>query len=100
MCMEKNVGGVDRVIRIIAALVLFGIGLGTGWWILHLLAIIVLLTAIFGWCGLYTLLKINTCKVKTAPAVAEKVVTAVKTAAAKPAKKKAAKKKAGKKKKK
>ena len=59
--MKTNVGKTDRIIRIILGLGL--IYLGTRWsWIFILLGIIVLLTGIFGYCWLYSLLKISTCK--------------------------------------
>ncbi len=65
MAMFKtNVGGADRVIRIVVGLVLIAlvfVGPKTPWgWI----GIIPLATGVFGTCGLYSLLGINTCKAK------------------------------------
>lgn len=62
--MKKNVGGIDRVLRIVAGLILIALA-GTGqigaWgW----LGIIVLATGLFSFCGAYTLLGMNTCPVK------------------------------------
>lgn len=67
--ITKNVGGADRVIRIIAGLALLGFGLagmaGTGLPQVIVVAAgaVSLLTGLLGWCGLYILLGINTCKV-------------------------------------
>lgn len=57
--MKCNVGSTDRVIRIVAGL---GIAIGgvifESYW--GLIGVAVLATAIFRFCPLYTLLKINT----------------------------------------
>jgi hypothetical protein len=64
--ITKNVGNADRVIRIIAALAL-GFGAyktaGPAMYILAVAAVGALATGLVGWCGLYTLLGINTCKI-------------------------------------
>jgi hypothetical protein len=61
--MIKNVGGIDFYIRIIAAVVIAILGiLYQSWW--GLIAIIPLATALVGFCPLWTLFGINTCKVK------------------------------------
>ena len=59
--MKTNEGGVDRIARIAAGLVLIGLAAtGTvgiwGW-----LGIVPLATGALGWCPLYTVLGINTC---------------------------------------
>lgn len=64
--MKKNMGSVDRVIRIIIAIIigiLFQQGLieGLPATILAVVAIIFLLTSIVSFCPLYRLLGINTC---------------------------------------
>ncbi len=60
--MNCNVGGIDRVLRIlmgIALLSLVFIGPQTAWgWI----GVVPLLTGIFGFCPAYTLLGVKTCK--------------------------------------
>ncbi|HBE88310.1 MAG TPA: DUF2892 domain-containing protein [Elusimicrobia bacterium] len=67
--MTKNVGGADRIIRIIAGLALLGFGLagmaGAGLPQIIVIAAggVALLTGLVGWCGLYRLLGINTCKI-------------------------------------
>ena len=62
--MKLNVGGIDRVLRVIAGLVLIGLTLsGTigvwGW-----LGVVPWATGLFSFCPLYTLLGINSCPVK------------------------------------
>lgn len=60
--MMKNVGGVDKVLRIAGGLVLIGLAAtGTvGWW--GYLGVVPLLTGLTGRCPPYALLGINTCK--------------------------------------
>lgn len=67
--MKKNMGGADRTIRIILALVVgalyyFNVITGTLAYVLLALAAIFVLTSFISFCPLYTLLGINTCKVK------------------------------------
>ena len=60
--MEKNIGSLDKIIRILVGLVLISlvfIGPQTLWgW----LGVPVILVALFGWCPLYKILGISTCK--------------------------------------
>lgn len=62
--MTRNVGQIDRTVRIVLGLVLLGLaftGQYTPWtW----LGIVPLLTGLIGWCPPYSLLGINTCKTK------------------------------------
>jgi len=64
---EKNVGTGDRALRVVLALVLFA-GYGMGYvkgiigYVVLLVALILLLTGIFGTCGLYSVLGISTAK--------------------------------------
>ena len=62
--MKKNVGGIDRTLRIVLGLVLIGLAAsGTvGWW--GYLGVVPLLTGLVGWCPPYSLLGWNTCSVK------------------------------------
>lgn len=67
--MKKTVGSADKVIRIILGLILliiaFALSVGSALKVvLIVLGIIALLTAITSICPLYSLLGINTCKVK------------------------------------
>ena len=60
--MKVNVGGTDRLLRVIAGLVLIGMTLmgiiGVWGWI----GLILLATGIFSFCPAYGLLGIKTCK--------------------------------------
>jgi hypothetical protein len=62
--MKSNVGGIDRVLRILAGLVLIGLAAtGTvGWW--GWLGVVLLLTGAIGWCPPYAILGFNTCSMK------------------------------------
>ncbi len=61
--MKTNMGSVDRVVRIILGLAILALGLiFHSWW--GLIGILPILTALVGWCGLYTVFGISTCKVK------------------------------------
>ena len=60
---KKNVGGVDKVIRIVLGIGMIGAGIYYGNW-LGAIGLIPLLTGIFGTCGLYSLFGISTCKIK------------------------------------
>lgn len=66
--MTRNIGTVDKAVRITAA-ALLGIGIGMGWisgpaaWALGAVAVTLVGTSVVSFCGLYTILGINTCKV-------------------------------------
>lgn len=61
--MKKNVGKVDKTIRIVVGIVIILIGiLARSWW--GIIGILPIITAIIGWCPPYQLLGISTCKVK------------------------------------
>ncbi|MFN3871489.1 MAG: DUF2892 domain-containing protein [Ignavibacterium sp.] len=59
--MTKNVGSIDKVVRIIigAVLIIYAI-LSGNWW--GLVGIVPLLTAFVGYCPVYSLIKISTVK--------------------------------------
>jgi len=60
--MKQNIGGVDRVLRIVLGAVILAAGyMAKDLW-LAILGAAVALTGLFGWCGLYTVLKVNTAK--------------------------------------
>lgn len=68
--MKCNVGSGDRIIRIIVGLALFVYGLVTapqgGSFIIGLIGVILVITAIVSFCPLYTLLGIDTgCRSKS-----------------------------------
>lgn len=62
--MNKNVGGIDKIIRILLGGVLIALTLTNviGWW--GWIGVVPLLTGLFSRCGLYSLLGINTCPLK------------------------------------
>ena len=62
--MKSNVGGIDRILRIVLGLVLIGLAAsGTvGWW--GWLGVVPLLTGAIGWCPPYAILGFNTCAMK------------------------------------
>jgi len=65
--MKKNVGAVDKIIRIVLAAVLVILYLanvvsGTLGIVFIVVALVLLLTAFMNFCALYTLLGISTCK--------------------------------------
>ncbi len=69
MALAKNVGGIDRTIRIVLGLLFLAIGLfgnlGTmGKTISYVLAAIGLVTGFVHYCPLNALLGINTCKTR------------------------------------
>jgi hypothetical protein len=66
--MNRNIGSVDRAIRVIAGIALIAwalMGAGQYAW-LGWIGVVPLLTAVVNWCPLYGLLGINTCGVKKA----------------------------------
>lgn len=58
--MKRNIGSYDRIIRIIIGLVLIGLSFMNviGWW--GWIGVIPIVTALIGWCPLYTPMGINT----------------------------------------
>jgi hypothetical protein len=62
--MKSNVGGIDRILRIVLGLVLIGLTatgvVGVWGW----LGIVPLATGLVGWCPPYALLGFNTCAMK------------------------------------
>ncbi|GAB2747339.1 hypothetical protein GCM10027019_28060 [Melaminivora jejuensis] len=65
--MKLNVGGIDRILRIIVGLVLIALAAtGTvGWW--GYIGIVPLVTGLFRFCPAYGLLGMNTCPIKQQP---------------------------------
>lgn len=62
--MKTNVGGIDRILRIVAGLVLITLAatgtVGMWGWI----GVMPLLTGVFQFCPAYPLLGLNTCPIK------------------------------------
>lgn len=63
--MKLNVGRIDRTLRIVAGLVLVALAatgtVGLWGWI----GVVPLVTGLAGWCPAYSLLGIDSCKVRT-----------------------------------
>jgi hypothetical protein len=59
--MNRNVGGIDRLIRFVVGLLLVGLALmGTiGWW--GFIGLVPIVTAAVGYCPVYPLIGMNTC---------------------------------------
>lgn len=64
--MIKNVGGIDRAIRILMGVGLMALAatdrVGVWGWVV---GVIVLATGVFSFCGLYALLGVNTCPMRS-----------------------------------
>ena len=62
--MKLNVGGIDRVLRILVGLVLIGLAAtgAVGWW--GWLGIVPLATGLIGWCPPYAIFGWSTCAMK------------------------------------
>lgn len=61
--MKTNVGGIDKILRIVVgiALVAWAILGGPVWaWI----GVLPIITGVMGWCPAYTLIGLNTCPLK------------------------------------
>lgn len=65
--MKSNVGGIDRILRIVIGAVLVALTatgqVGVWGWI----GLLPLATGLMGWCPPYSLLGINTCKNRNLP---------------------------------
>jgi hypothetical protein len=67
--MTKNMGSLDRGVRIAVAIVLLALAFGTGFaasgiihWFLIAVAAVFLITAVVGNCPLYSIVGIKTCR--------------------------------------
>ncbi|MBI1931755.1 MAG: DUF2892 domain-containing protein [Ignavibacteriales bacterium] len=60
--MNKNVGGMDKNIRLVAGIILLVVGLFTSLWWLDLIGVILVGTALMNFCPFYIPLKIDTNK--------------------------------------
>lgn len=70
MSLSLNVGGTDRIVRIVLGVVLialsyFGVLTGTAAIVAYVVAAIAIVTGLVNFCLLYTLLGINTRKTKS-----------------------------------
>ncbi len=62
--MKSNTGGIDRILRIVAGLVLLGLTLTGNIGVWGWIGVVPLATGLIGWCPAYTLLGFNTCPIK------------------------------------
>lgn len=61
--MKANVGGADKVIRVVVGLIIIALGIVfKSWW--GVIGVLVLATGLFNFCLLYVPLGISTCKAK------------------------------------
>lgn len=61
--MTKNVGSIDRILRlVIGALLIIGALVGYGWWMW--IGVVPLVTGLISSCPLYSLLGMSTCPMK------------------------------------
>jgi len=61
--MKCNIGKTDRIIRALIGLIVIAVGVYLkSWW--GAIGLVPLFTAAIGWCGLYTLFGMSTCKAK------------------------------------
>ena len=60
----KNVGGIDRILRIVVGLVLVGLAAtgSVGWW--GWIGVVPLATGLTGFCPVYPLLGMNSCPIR------------------------------------
>lgn len=64
--MKANVGGIDKVVRLVAAMALFSLFfvLEGNARLFGLVGLVPLATALLSWCPLYSLVGIDTCPMK------------------------------------
>ncbi|PIQ13171.1 MAG: DUF2892 domain-containing protein [Hydrogenophilales bacterium CG_4_9_14_3_um_filter_59_35] len=60
--MKANVGGIDKVLRIVAGVALLGLGVAgvLPMWV-GLIGLVPLVTGLMNWCPAYALLGLNSC---------------------------------------
>lgn len=62
--MTKNVGGIDRTLRIVIGVALIAAAATGAVGVWGFLGVVPLLTGLVGWCPPYAMLGFNTCKTK------------------------------------
>lgn len=59
--MKINVGRTERMLRVIAGIIIIGVGVYyQSWW--GVIGVVPLLTGLFRFCPLYSILGMNTCQ--------------------------------------
>jgi hypothetical protein len=65
--MANNVGGMDKIARIVVGLALIAFALlapaSIGWKWIGWIGVVPLLTGLFGYCPAYSMLGLNTCRI-------------------------------------
>ena len=64
--MTQNVGGIDKILRIVVGLVLIALAATGTIGVSGYVGLVPLATGLMGWCALYPLLGMNTCPMKKA----------------------------------
>lgn len=62
--MKANVGGIDKILRIVVGLGLIGATAAGALPVWGYIGVVPLVTGLMGWCPAYTLLGVNTCPLK------------------------------------
>jgi len=62
--MKSNVGGIDRILRIVAGLALIGLTLAGQIGVWGWIGVVPLLTGLFSFCPFYPLLGLSTCPMR------------------------------------
>ena len=62
--MTKNVGGADRIIRIVVGIALIAAAATGAIGVWGYIGVVALATGLMGWCPPYAILGFNTCKTK------------------------------------
>jgi hypothetical protein len=62
---SQNVGGIDRILRIVAGLVLIALAATQTVGLWGYIGVVPLLTGLIGWCPVYLPFGLKTCRVKS-----------------------------------
>ena len=62
--MTKNVGGIDRILRIVVGIALIAAAATGAVGVWGYIGVVPLLTGLMGWCPPYAMLGFNTCNTK------------------------------------
>ncbi len=62
--MTKNVGGIDRILRIVVGIALIAAAATGAIGVWGYIGVVALATGLMGWCPPYAILGFNTCKAK------------------------------------
>ena len=65
MTLKRNIGKIDKWIRIVSGIALVAAGYYFQSWLLGIAGVIIFGTGIIDWCLIYKLLGVSTCKTET-----------------------------------